>query len=163
MAAVALALLAAGCGGEQDPSLGGGTATTVPRCSAVVEEPLDPASGQHVLPGAPAPTYSTDPPTSGAHAVGTFPTGVLQAPIDRPVQVGMLEGGAVLLQYNDLSADERSALEALATGPVTVAPNPGLTARVVATAWRFKQSCQALDVPTLSQFVSDHGGKGVTH
>jgi hypothetical protein len=44
---------------------------------------------------------------------------------------------------------------------VTVAPNPDLPARVVATAWTYKQRCSAVDVGALQTFIRDHAGVGV--
>src|SRR3954466_16032833 len=95
-----------------------------PACRSVQREPLDSRSTQHLFPDAPDPTFLTDPPTSGPHRPGLHPTGVLQKPIDRGVQVSMLEGGAVLLQYKNLSDRQRAQLVQLAGGPVSVAPNP---------------------------------------
>ena len=129
-------------------------------CDAPVHEQLDPASTQHLFSGAAEPTYLSDPPTSGPHRLGNHPTGVLSAPISRPVQVAMLEGGAVLLQYRTLPAARRSELEKLAGGAVTVAPNPSLPAPVVATAWTFKQTCRSVDPPALRRFIAAHAGKG---
>jgi hypothetical protein len=142
------------CGG------GGGDAA----CADEVHERLDPNSAQHLLPGAERPTYTSNPPTSGAHNVGSFPTGVLDTRIDEPVQVTLLEGGEVLLQYRprDLRPSARDSLERLANRlpNVTVAPNPDLPAPVVATAWTYKQTCRGVDVDALRGFVRAHAGKG---
>lgn len=138
-----------------------GTATTTGACGAAQTEPLDPSSLQHVLPGAPEPRYATDPPTSGPHRpIGTTVTGVQTVPLDRPTQVGVLEGGGVLLQYTDLSAEDQRRLERQAGGDVRVAPNPSLPAPVVATAWRHKMTCQGLDIEALKAFVRTYAGKG---
>lgn len=157
-------LLVVSCGGDQKASTAGPPSTTTrdtptttapsPPCDPEITEPLAPGSSQHVLPGAPPPRYLSDPPTSGPHGVGNFPTGVVSEPILRPVQVGMLEGGAVLLQHRDLSAQERSALEALAGGKVTVAPHPELPERVVATAWTRKLVCRSVDIEALRRFAT---------
>ena len=152
---VALAVgVTSACGG------GGGDSA----CADEVRERLDPTSAQHLLPGAERPTYATNPPTSGAHQLGDWPTGVLDEPIDEPVQVALLEGGEVLLQYRprDLAAAARDDLERLANRlpNVTVAPNGDLPAAVVATAWTFKQTCRGVDVDVLRGFVRAHAGKG---
>jgi uncharacterized protein DUF3105 len=128
-------------------------------CEPEVQDHLDPASGTHLLPGAPAPSYATDPPTSGSHAPGRYPTGRLEQPLDRPVQVALLEEGAVLLQHRGLNGDDQARLESLAGGDVTVAPNPDLPAGVVATAWTFHQQCSAVDVDALQAFIERHAGK----
>jgi hypothetical protein len=138
---------AAGCGG------GGAKGA----CEPAVREALDPNLG-HVLPGAAEPTYLTDPPTSGPHAPGPAPSGVLAAPLSRPAQVGALEAGAVLVQYRD--PGDLEALRPLATGQTVVMPNPALPARVVATAWLFKQQCSGVDLDVLRTFATDHAGKG---
>jgi hypothetical protein len=123
-----------------------------------VEDPLDGRSLQHVLPGAPAPVYATEPPTSGPHQPGLLAGGVVAEPLAGPVQVGALEAGQVLLQHRGLSPTDRAALEALAGPLVVVAPNPALPAPVVASAWRRRQLCRAVDVPALRRFVRLHAG-----
>ncbi len=128
-------------------------------CQPVQREALDP-NERHVLPGAPEPTYRTDPPTSGPHEPGAPLTGVLTAPVSRPRQVGALEGGGVLLQYRDLTPDQQRALEALASDRVAVAPNATLPDRVVATAWLYKQVCSTVDAGALRSFVDQHVGRG---
>jgi hypothetical protein len=71
--AVLLLVLLARCGGgagtNGDDGATDTTARTAPGaargaagCAAPVEEPLDPGSARHLLPGAPEPTYLTDPP-----------------------------------------------------------------------------------------------------
>ncbi|HEX2038561.1 MAG TPA: EamA family transporter [Acidimicrobiales bacterium] len=144
-AAVVLMLLLVGCRGGAGP--GGATA-----CGAAVREPLDPAATRHVLPGAPEPTYATDPPTSGPHQAGPSPTGVVDEPLPRPVQVAVLEQGGVVVQYRE--AGDRAALAPLGGERVVVAPNPALPVRVVATAWRQKLACTSLDVDTLRAFIA---------
>src|SRR3954451_8645075 len=83
-------------------------------CSAPVQEQLDSRSTQHLFPGAAEPRYQTDPPTSGPHRLGAAPTGVSPEPIDRPLQVHMLESGTVLIQHRDLPHAQLAALEKLA-------------------------------------------------
>jgi hypothetical protein len=153
-----LALLVLGAcvddtGGAVHPPPGSGT------CGRAVTEALAPDSLKHVLPGAPEPTYPTDPPTSGPHQPGARTVvGVQTAPLARPVQVGILEEGGILLQYKDLSAQDRRRLERQAGGDVRVAPAPSLPAPVVATAWRHKLVCQGLDVEALKAFVRAYAG-----
>ena len=146
-----------GCGGggsdQSAASSGDGGA-----CGTVVDEPLDPGSTQHLLPGAPEPTYITDPPTSGAHRSGTPPRGVVDQPLARTVHVGVLERGGVVVQYRD--PGDAPALRALGGEQVVVAPHPTLPAPVVATAWRKKLTCTAVDVDALRSFVRDHAGDG---
>jgi len=133
--------------------------STASACSAAKPEPINPDL-RHLLPGAPEPTYTTDPPTSGPHAPGALPSGALTQPLARPAQVGALEAGAVLLQYRDLSAAELRSLTDLITDKVIVAPNPSLPDRVVATAWLFKQTCSGVDAAALRGFIRTRVGHG---
>jgi hypothetical protein len=149
---VALSLLSGCSGGGSDSA-----------CGPEVRERLDPNSIQHLLPGASIPAYETHPPTSGAHQVGAWPTGVLTDPIRDPVQVAMLEGGEVLVQYGPgVATSERKDLEAFArrNAHVTVAPNADLPTAIVATAWTYKQTCTGVDTGALGRFVRAHAGKG---
>jgi hypothetical protein len=130
-------------------------------CGAITREALDPAALVHVLADEPGLEYGSEPPTSGPHQPAPDVSGVVTAPLPRPVQVGVLERGDVLLQHRgDLSASEQRRLEALAGDRVVVAPDPDLPARVVATAWTFKRSCDAVDVDALQAFVDERAGKG---
>ncbi len=129
-------------------------------CGPVTAERLDPSSALHLLPGAPEPTYLSDPPTSGPHLSGLPPTGVLPAAIDRPTQVLILETGSVLIQHRGLTEEELTQVAALATDQVVVAPSPALPAPVVVTAWLAKQTCEGVDLDALEQFVGDHVGRG---
>lgn len=131
-------------------------------CGRVIEDPLDPQSLQHPLPGAPPPTYATEPPTSGPHQPGRL-AGVLTEPVPGPIQVGALEAGQVLLQHRDLAPSERRRLEALAGPSVVVAPNPALPTPVVASAWRTRLPCRSVDVDALRRFVTDHAGHEPAH
>lgn len=153
---VVLGMTLASCGGD-DPAA---SSTSAAVCGTDVVEPLDPRSVQHVLPGATEPTYDSEAPTSGAHELGTNPSGVLTEAVRRPVQVALLEEGGILLQYRDLDTDERRRLEALAATEVVVAPNPDLASALVATAWRHKLSCTTVDVDTLTRFIEAHEGRG---
>jgi hypothetical protein len=153
LAAATLAGLA-GCGGGGDGGDG---------CGPDVRERLDPSSGVHLLPGAPEPDYLSDPPTSGPHRAGPLPAGVLATPLERPVQVQVLEAGKILLQHEGLSEAERLRLEALASADVVVAPGRDLPAPVVATAWGRKRTCGAVEQQPLADFVHDHRGRGPAH
>lgn len=130
-------------------------------CGSIQRETLDPAYLVHVLGSDTAVEYGSDPPTSGPHQPGPAESGVLDEPLPRPVQVGILERGDVLLQHGpELPADDLAALEALAGDRVTVAPNPDLPEPVVATAWVFKQSCSTVDAAALEEFIDERVGQG---
>lgn len=123
-------------------------------------EPIDPGSARHVLPGAPEPAYATDPPTSGAHLPGTDARGAVRRPLPRPEQVAVLEEGGIVLQHRDLTERDRRRLEALAADDIVVAPNAGLDVPVMATAWRQRLRCQAVDDAALRTFIDAHRGGG---
>jgi len=130
-------------------------------CGPVTREALDPAYLVHVLGTDDGLEYTSDPPTSGPHQATPPVEGVVDAPVPRPVQVGILERGDVLLQHDPaLPAAERAALEALAGEGVVVAPNPDLPSPVVATAWLFKRTCDEVEVSALEDFVEERRGKG---
>lgn len=130
-------------------------------CGPVRREEVDTRS-VHVLPGAEAPEYRTDPPTSGPHLPSPSTEDVRSEPVAAPVQVGLLEEGGVLLQHAGLTDAERDAVEDLAGDGVTVAPADDLPddAVVVATAWVTKQVCAEVDLTTLERFATDHVDRG---
>ncbi|MGH9180050.1 MAG: EamA family transporter [Acidimicrobiales bacterium] len=155
--ALLLMVLIAACGGG-DP---GSSA-----CGPATQDPLDPGSTRHILPGAEEPDYVTDPPTSGPHQAGVAPAGAQREPVARPVQVTVLEGGGVMVQYRDLSPVDRRRVEALAGDGVVVAPNPDLSDPVVATAWRYRLSCDSAGeaaVDDLRQFIEARRNRGPGH
>ena len=144
-------LVLASCGREGD-----GRA-----CAPVQREALDPAYLVHVVGTDTAVEYATDPPTSGPHQSGPAIEGVLDEPLTRPVQVGILERGDVVIQHDPaLAADDLEALRGLAAERVVIAPNPDLPDTVVATAWVHKLACSAVDAAALRGFVEDRAGKG---
>jgi len=137
-----------------------GSDTGAAACGPTRREPLDPAYLVHVV-GNEEIEYTSDPPTSGPHQPGPAVQGVVDVPISRPVQVGILERGDVLLQHDpDLRGTGRADLEALAGDRVVVAPNPDLRDEVVATAWLFKRTCRTVDAAALQEFVQEHVGQG---
>ncbi len=142
---------AAGCGSSNDRA-----------CGPVVHDPLDPGSGVHVLPGAPTPSYLVNPPTSGAHQPGPSIDGPVRTPIAPQLQVGVLEEGRVLIQYEGVSDADVAKLEALDSDQVLVAPASSLPGDTVvsATAWVTHQNCRAVDIDTLETFARHFAGKG---
>ena len=127
---------------------------------------LDIRSVLHLLPGAPEPPYSTDPPTSGAHRVGFYPRGVVDSPIGRPIQVALLEKGFIVVQYrSDLGPAAQAALAPLTalTPYLAVAPDPTLPDAVVATSWLHDLRCGGTGPAALAairRFVTGRVGQG---
>jgi hypothetical protein len=135
-------------------------------CDEPVAERIDPNSSQHVLPGGPVPAYLTNPPTSGAHRLPPPSEVVLKTELDKPAQVAILEAGAVLIQYDDISDDDTAELAELAIGrggDVVVAPNDSLPSKIVATAWLYKLECKKLRLADLRSFIDDHAKKEPAH
>lgn len=151
----AVAVLSVGlvaCGGGDDD----GSA-----CGPIRREALDSAYLVHVLGTETAVEYTSDPPTSGPHQPGPPIEGVVDDPMTRPIQVGILERGDVLIQHDpDLPTEDVDALRELAAEHVVVAPNPDLPEPVVATAWVYKRTCSSVDQAALQDFVDERVGKG---
>ena len=130
-------------------------------CGPITREALDPAYLVHIINDELPVDYTSDPPTSGPHKPSPPATGVVDRSLSRPVQVGILERGDVLLQYSpELSRTDQAALEALADAGVVVAPSPDLPDTIVATAWRSKRICGALTIEDLEEFVTERSGQG---
>ncbi len=131
-------------------------AEATPVCGPIVTEDFDPTSSQHVLPGAVEPIYFTDPPTSGPHTAGPAFTGVLDTTLDRPVQIGVMEAGGVIIHHNGLTDEEAALLVPLTeTESVSLMSNDVLEpGQVVATAWLHKITCDGADPEAISEFVA---------
>jgi Protein of unknown function (DUF3105) len=130
-------------------------------CGPIVEERLDPTYLVHVVGAGEDVEYTSDPPTSGPHKAGPPVEGVVNEPLSRPVQVGILERGDVLVQHTpDLTSEEQADLATLAGPGVVIAPNADLPAPVVATAWTYKRTCDAVDLAALQGFIDERRGKG---
>lgn len=155
--AVLSALLVASCASS--------SSTGASACGPITRDALDPSSLSHVLPGAPTPSYETDPPTSGAHQPTPKVEGFRRQPIAPQIQVGILEQGRVLIQYRGIGRSDVVALRGLVSPEVVVAPAASLPggAHVVATAWVTRQVCTAVDLEQLRQFISARSGKGPGH
>lgn len=150
LAALAPVLVAVACSSDGGSGASG--------CAEPVQEPPDPGLLLHVLPDAEV-QYSTNPPTSGPHLSGPLPTGVLYEEQPGPVQVAMLEQGWVLVQYDpSIDGAQKEFLEGLAGDQVVVAPNSTMDDPVVATAWRWKLSCESVDADALDRFIADRAG-----
>lgn len=127
-------------------------------CGPITREALDRGFLVHVLEDDPSVEYTSDPPTSGPHRPSPPVSGVVDEPLPRPVQVGILERGDVLIQHRpDVDAAD---LADLAADRVVIAPNPDLPSPVVATAWLHKRACTEPDVDALAAFVDARVGHG---
>src|SRR3546814_16577992 len=95
------------------------------------------------------------PPTSGPHQPGPPVDGVLDEPLSRPIQVGILERGDVLLQHDpDLDTGDLETLESLAQERDMLAPKQDHDDAVVATARVYKWPCTAVDAEALTEIIA---------
>lgn len=141
-----------GCGDDEEPEAAA--------CGPITVEPLDSNQG-HLLPGAPTPSFRSDPPTSGPHVAGLIVQGEMDRPVTPLEQVSTLETGAVIIQYE--SPDDRRELAALARPEVVVAPAEDLPAPIVATGWVRSMRCDSVDVEALRRFIDAVGGEYEGH
>ena len=156
---VLASVLLGACASSSDPS------TISAGCANPHHDPLDPTSVVHVLPGAPAPRYLRDPPTSGAHQVAVLSQfqGARSEPISRPQQVGLLEKGQVVVQYRPSPGAAEALASLTADARVTLAPAPDLGPAVAATAWTWGIECSttsATSASALRRFITTHAGHG---
>jgi len=104
-------------------------------------------------------------------AVPSRHRGVVGAPLSRPLQVGLLEKGQVIVQYRPattgaptvFSTAAGTADPLVADRLVTIAPSPGLPAPVVVTAWTWHMACgdaSPATVAAVTRFVRDREAKG---
>jgi hypothetical protein len=148
-----------------------------PDASCAVEidtPPLLPAV--HVVEGTVI-TYSSNPPSSGPHYPIWANFQEFTVPIDDGYLVHSLEHGAILLLYK---CDEGAACtanidalrkirDAFPSDPLcdpsirvrfVLAPYPTMDVPVAAVAWGWTYKAQCVDVPTLTQFATDHYAQG---
>lgn len=151
MAVVAAGLLLAACVGD-------GAAEA---CGPVEHPELQ--GGSHLIGDTAAPVpYSSTPGTSGWHASGAPPTGVIDrdAPLTDPQVVASLEAEQVVAAYDPggLPADQIDELEELArerfSGELTVAAyTQDMGAPLVLNAWATRQPCSRVDADTIASFI----------
>jgi hypothetical protein len=191
VAAVSLALLAAGCGGSNATADAGGVLDATAQepapvdtmtgndaqvvdsgsCNAVIEMHADQGAA-HVTCTTPT-SYSSIPPSSGSH----YPKWPLYQTYTAPLAWGnvvhALEHGAVAIVYNCPAgcADEVARAQAFIDGvtdPVCGAarrmilmPDPTLDVRFAATAWTWTLRADCFDEAAFGLFVTDHLGNGL--
>ncbi len=122
-------------------------------------------SRDHIQPGEPHPTYSSNPPTSGWHWPDPQNWGAYQTPQVQEQLVHNLEHGGIVIQYNNLSADETQQLIDTFKRDsyhLILAPYPGLPSgvRVALTAWDHLQTCTGVDPNAIQAFINAFRNKG---
>lgn len=153
-AAVAAGLLLASCAGGASEACG------------PVEHP-ELQGGSHLLGDATPPVpYSSTPGTSGWHASGQPPTGVIDrdSPLTDPQLVASLESGQVVAAYDPdaLPAEQVDELEQFArdrfAGRLTVtAFTEDMGAPLVLNAWATRQPCSRVDADAIESFIDNFG------
>ena len=130
--------------------------STAARAPLRPTKPLDPTSAIRLLPNAAgADLRRPIRRRRGRSSSGASVDPVSKEGLARPVQVGLLAQGKVLIQYSaSASPADVTDLEGLAGGDIVVAPNPTMADPFVATAWRTRQICPVLDLAALRQFAT---------
>ena len=109
-------------------------------------------------------TYSTSPPTSGAHLGSLAPWGVHDEPIPNELQVHNLEDGAVIVHYNcadgcpDLVAQLVEIVEHYHEG-VILEPYPEMDTRIALTAWQRIDQFDEFDEERIIDFIRAYRGE----
>ena len=131
-------------------------------CGSVVTEAVHTDSLLHVLTPDADPGYLSDPPTSGPH-LSSGASGVVDRTLPPPERVGVLETGAVLIQYRPDNVSVSAIAGLATTDGVVVAPNADLPSAIVATAWATKMECSTADLAALGQFIAERRGITAGH
>ena len=110
----------------------------------------------------PSPTYSSEAPTSGAHAGQSPQCGIYTTPLLPSLAVHGLEHGAVVLWYDAARPDLAAGLAEIANNwdsHVIVSPSARLDSPIVATAWQRSKAYQDV-VPEVDEFVATYRQRG---
>lgn len=140
--------------------------------------PVEAQVGTHFRPGEPIPTWTTNPPATGAHySVWARWDRAYETAVPRGYWVHNLEHGGIVFLYNcpEGCADDVAALQALTAGldadsrctaPIRtrtlITPDPELPAgvRFAAVAWNWSYTAPCLDIPSLRAFAVEHYAQG---
>jgi len=115
--------------------------------------------GGHLAEGDLAPTYNSDPPTSGPHSPVSTECGVYTSEVPDVTQVHNLEHGTVIIQYSPGLAD--SDVEAIGNfarskpSHILVAPRSNLSDPVVVTSWRRMLKLGVVDLDVLNVYYGE--------
>ena len=115
--------------------------------------------GGHLGDGEAAPTYNSNPPTSGRHSASSTQCGIYVSEVADPVQVHNLEHGTVIIQYRpDLSESDVQLIQDLARSKpshILVAPRSDLSDAVVITSWRRLLRLDSVDVNVIDVYYGE--------
>lgn len=156
--AVAAAGLLAGCGADPGPST---TSSEFQSCGPAENQPIQ--GGTHLIGDAEPPEpYSSTPGTSGWHASGPVPSGILDGPTDDATIVAALEAGKVVLAHDgsvDAAIVEHLVEEA--HDRLVVAEYAGeLPTPVTLLSWGRLARCDDVDFADVTSFLLEQAGRG---
>jgi Protein of unknown function (DUF3105) len=126
-----------------------------------IETPPD-GGRAHLLPGQ-TPSYSSDPPASGAHNPNPQPRGIYDAPIDVTMEVHSLEHGYVIIHYNGIPSDQLKQLQDIVSRDpfkMILSPYPSMPYKVSLTAWDHLETCTGVDTQAIASFVAQFRNNG---
>ena len=113
----------------------------------------------HLNPTDPAPSYNSDPPTSGPHAPSSAACGIYrQAPPDINL-VHDLEHGVIVIHYDpETTSEAREDLENYARdrgSHVILAPREGMESPIILTAWTHLLRLDGFDREAMDVFYGE--------
>lgn len=181
---VLLSTAAMGCSSDDDttsaplPPSSGLSCEDAPiaagKCNAIVEE-HPPEPGTHVEVCSEL-TFSSNPPSTGAHYGIWAAFKTYQEPVPRGFYLHSLEHGAVAILYNcpegcdDEVAAAQALIDSLSPDPlcegysaknrIVMTPDPLLDTRFAAAAWNYTLTADCFDQDAFAQFICQHYGEG---
>lgn len=126
-----------------------------------IETPSD-GGRDHLLPGQ-TPSYSSNPPASGAHNPNPQPRGIYDTPIDVTMEVHSLEHGYVVIHYNGIPSDQLQQLQDIVSRDpfkMILSPYPSMPYKISLTAWDHLQTCAGVDTQAIASFVAQFRNQG---
>lgn len=129
-------------------------------CSPI-ETPPD-GGRDHLQPGQ-TPSYTSNPPASGAHNPNPQPPGIYDSPIDPTMEVHSLEHGYVIIHYNGIPSDQLQQLKDLVSRDprkMILSPYPSMPYKVTMIAWDHLQTCTGVSGQDISSFVAEFRDQG---
>lgn len=124
-----------------------------------------PDQGQaHLGANDPAPTYNSDPPTSGPHASSSAACGIYREAVPDVNLVHDLEHGVVVIYYNpETAAEVRADIENFARDAgthVIVVPREGMGNPITLTAWTHLLRLPGYDRSAIAAFYGEYAQRG---
>lgn len=119
-----------------------------------------PAQGRdHLAEGEAAPTYNSNPPTSGDHAPSAAQCGIYTQQVPDVLQVHNLEHGTVVVQYSpDLPIEQIEALQSFARSKpshIILAPRASMGSPLVLTSWTRMLQLDDVDLDTVDLYYDE--------